>query len=136
MNDVPDLSARTMLIVEDHPDSAFLMDTILAGSGLVLVFTRTTEQAKEVLRTTLPDILLCDLKLPGEDGLAFIRWVRAQGDPLRAGVPAVALTAFHERYTAPEVREAGFDELLHKPVDPEHLLRTIRSLVHRRQGTP
>jgi CheY-like chemotaxis protein len=134
MNDVVDFAALTALIVEDHPESALLLDAVLAESGMRLVPVRTAEEARAVVQTLRPDIILCDLALPGEDGLAFVRWVRAtQGDGPDA-IPAVAMTAFYERYGTREVRDAGFDVVLHKPIEPEHLVHTIGLLLEGRRG--
>jgi CheY-like chemotaxis protein len=119
MNDVPDLTGLVALIVEDHPESALLVDAVMAESGIRLVPARTAEQAREILKALQPDIILCDLVLPGEDGLAFIRWLRANGGDDGDAVPAVAMTAFYERFGAREVGDAGFDVLLQKPIEPE-----------------
>jgi DNA-binding response OmpR family regulator len=128
MNDIPDLSTLSALVVEDHDESALLLEAILKRSGLRLLPARTAESAREVLSSVRPDIVLCDLVLPGEDGLGFVRWLRAHHG---RQLPAVAMTAFYERYSTREVRDAGFDVLLHKPIDPEQLVHTVTLLVGR-----
>jgi CheY-like chemotaxis protein len=132
MNDVPDLTGLVALIVEDHPESALLVDAVMAESGIRLVPARTAEQAREILKALQPDIILCDLVLPGEDGLAFIRWLRANGGDDGDAVPAVAMTAFFVRFGARVVRDAGF-VLLQKPIEPEQLVHTVSLLVNRRR---
>ncbi|HEV8586299.1 MAG TPA: response regulator [Methylomirabilota bacterium] len=120
-----------VLVLEDHGESLALLHAVLEPAGIRVISARSTEEAKRliVLQSMRPDVILSDLVLPGEDGLAFIRWLRAEGPPEIRRVPAIAMTAFYERYGTREVREAGFDMYVQKPLDPDQIPFTIGLLV-------
>ena len=120
-----------VLVLEDHGESLALLHAVLEPAGIRVVAARSTEEAKRLmlLGGIRPDVILSDLVLPGEDGLAFIRWLRAEGPEESRRVPAIAMTAFYERYGTREVREAGFDMYIQKPLDPDQIPYTIGLLV-------
>jgi CheY-like chemotaxis protein len=88
-------------------------------------------EALELVRTHRPDVLVCDIGMPGEDGYSLIRKVRALGAENGGAVPSAALTA----YARPEDRVkavlAGFQMHLAKPVEPAELIATVASLAGR-----
>jgi CheY-like chemotaxis protein len=74
---------------------------------------------------------VADIGLPGEDGYAFIRRVRAHSTPAVRGVPAIAVTAYT---TVPDRKEAlavGYQHHLSKPIDPQQLIETIHDVLRR-----
>ena len=82
-----------------------------------------------ILRGAEVDVIVCDLGLPGENGLEFIRSVRAL--PTGHDVPAIAVTFFSERFGVREARAAGFDVYLRKPIDPTDIVHAVATLVNR-----
>jgi CheY-like chemotaxis protein len=71
-----------------------------------------------------PDVLLCDVEMPGEDGYSLIARVRARGRDL----PAAALTAYASAEDRERALRAGFDAHIAKPVDPAELVKSVSSL--------
>jgi len=123
------------LVIEDHEESVALLQAVLEPAGFRVVATRSGEDARRLLMESLrPDVVLCDLVLPDEDGLAFVRWLRTGGPSKSRRVPAIAMTAFYERYGTREVREAGFDVYLHKPLDPDQVPYVVGRLIARREN--
>jgi two-component system, chemotaxis family, CheB/CheR fusion protein len=122
-----------VLVLEDHGESLALLHAVLEPAGIRVIASRSTEEAKRLmlLGGVRPDVILCDLVLPGDDGLAFIRWLRAEGPEESRRTPAIAMTAFYERYGTREVRDAGFDVYVQKPLDPDQIPFTIGLLVAR-----
>ncbi len=122
-----------VLVLEDHGESLALLHAVLEPAGIRVIASRSTEEAKRLmlLGGVRPDVILCDLVLPGDDGLAFIRWLRAEGPEESRRAPAIAMTAFYERYGTREVRDAGFDVYVQKPLDPDQIPFTIGLLVAR-----
>jgi CheY-like chemotaxis protein len=120
-----------VLVVEDHGESLALLHAVLEPAGIRVIAARSAEEARRLLLPSgmRPDVLLCDLVLPGDDGLAFIRWLRAEGPEECRRVPAIAMTAYYERYGTDEVRQAGFDVYIQKPLDPDQIPFTIGLLV-------
>jgi len=86
-----------------------------------------------LLQASRYDVLVSDIGMPGEDGYALLRRLRALGATERGQTPALALTA----YAAPEDRQraldAGFDVHLVKPVDPVALLASVARLAVRQR---
>lgn len=65
----------------------------------------------------LPGVLVSDLAMPGLDGYALIRWVRARPPESGGRIPAIAITAFSEDYDSRTAHEAGFDAYVRKPIN-------------------
>jgi two-component system cell cycle response regulator len=80
-----------------------------------------------ILEQNRPDLILCDVRMPGMDGFAFVRAVRSQ--PGVAGVKLVAVTGLSDRADVTRLLQAGFDGYLVKPVEFEALLDTIDRLL-------
>ncbi len=111
-----------LLVVEDDPDSREMLVLVFERSGATVTATASAGEALEAMRRARPDLLVCDIGLPGGDGLELIRNVRALEAANGGRTPALALTA----YTGPTHREtalaAGFDRLVSKPVVPGELV--------------
>lgn len=131
----PGLLDISALVIEDDHESASLLQAILEPWGVVMMRTSSAEEAQMMLATVRPDIILCDIDLPGADGLTFVRWLRESSDPRLDKIPAIALTFRYEDVDARTAREAGFDVFLHKPVDPDQLPHIVALLVASRGGT-
>ncbi|MBA3296467.1 MAG: response regulator [Acidobacteria bacterium] len=117
-----------VLIVDDDLDTVKLLTLVLQRAGAVVVSATSTAQALLRLGEGVPDILVTDLSMPGEDGYDLLQQVR-----LRAGVtlPAVAFSALHDVSERSKTARAGFDLHVGKPVKPsllvEHLAQLVRS---------
>ncbi len=117
-----------VLVVDDDDDTREALRLILKQNGVVVETASAASEAVERLQTTLPDVLLSDIAMPGEDGFAFIRRVRTL-PPERGGrVPAAALTAYASPHERTAALQAGFDRHVPKPVDPPELLSVIAEL--------
>ena len=124
---LPSLKDRTILVVDDDPDALELFHMILESCGAKVLAASTTMHARGYLLTATPDLIVCDLALPREDGPAFMRSVRAAANPAIARVPAIAVTAFYEDY--PPTRALEFAAYFQKPIDIDALTGTIASLL-------
>lgn len=108
-----------VLVVEDNRDSADVLQALLELNGYrVSVAYDGPEGVAAALRLK-PDVLLCDIGLPGMDGYQVARTVR--DNPDTAGVRLIALTGYGRDEDRRRAEEAGFDLHLTKPVDPEQL---------------
>jgi len=124
---LPSLAGRTILVIDDDPDALELLHMILESCGARVQAASTTMHARGYLLTATPDLIVCDLALPREDGPAFMRSVRTSSNPTLARVPAVAVTAFYEDY--PPTQALDFAAYFQKPIDIDTLTRTIASLL-------
>jgi PAS domain S-box-containing protein len=114
-----------VLVVDDRPDDSRLVRLLLEPTGAVVRECPCAAEAIEVLQAWRPDVLISDLAMRQEGGLALIARIRALPDPTMRKTPAIAVSA----HTGTEVREhalqAGFEEYVPKPVESAALLRTI-----------
>jgi CheY-like chemotaxis protein len=124
---LPSLKGRTILVVDDDPDALELLHMILESCGAKVLAAASPMHARGYLLTVTPDLIVCDLALPREDGPTFLRSVQASANPALARVPAIAVTAFYEDY--PPTQAVEFAAYFQKPIDIDALTRTIASLL-------
>ncbi len=118
-----------VLIVEDDEGLAELLVDELDGEGYGVRLVGTVSEAQEEIRNRQPDLILTDLRLPGEDGTALLEWVRELPEP-----PALILiTAFGTVRQAVESLKAGADDFLTKPLDLDHLKVTLERALETRR---
>lgn len=113
-----------ILLVEDEPSHAKLAQAVLASAGAEVTHVAAAEEAFTAYAAQRPDVILLDLKLPGIDGLAFVRQLRRDAKGRR--VPIVACTAYTNQFSAAAAKAAGCDSLLEKPLDTRTLPARLR----------
>ncbi|WP_241015040.1 response regulator transcription factor [Burkholderia sp. Ac-20379] len=118
-----------ILIVEDDPDISAPLAEFLAGKGYAMQVAGSVEAADAALRTFAADLILLDVMLPGEDGLALCRRLRAHGGPR-----IIMLTALDEPTDKVVGLEMGADDYVSKPFDLRELLARIRAVLRRHEG--
>jgi PAS domain S-box-containing protein len=126
------LSGVRVLVVEDEEDTRDLLSAALGHSGAVVDLAASAEEALANLGRRRPDVLVCDIGMPVEDGYALLTRVRALAAEEGGLVPAVALTAYARSDDRRRALAAGFQVHLAKPVDPDELI----SVVARMAGRP
>ena len=95
-----DLDGVSVLIVDDHADSRDLFATILSRRGAEVAAVDSVREGLAAARRVRPDVIVCDLAMPGDDGFALIREIRSWPSDQGIVVPAVALTAYARPRTA------------------------------------
>ena len=113
------MTAGKVLIVEDNPVNLRLAQFLLEKRGFTVRQAGNGEECLKELARELPDIVLMDIQLPGEDGLAVTRKIRQ--DPRMGGLVIVALTAHAMAGDREKILGAGCDGYIAKPVDPQSL---------------
>ncbi|MCX5786790.1 MAG: response regulator [Elusimicrobia bacterium] len=122
-----DLSGLRILVVEDDPDTRDLLQKLLARCGAQVETAASAADAMAAFDKQTPEILICDIAMPDEDGYSLIRRVRGLGGG-RGAVPAMALTALTRQEDRTQALLAGFQMYLSKPVKPAELFAAVRSL--------
>jgi CheY-like chemotaxis protein len=117
------VSAGKVLIVEDNPVNLRLAQFLLQRSGFNVRKASTGAECLARMAEELPDIVLMDIQLPGEDGLAVTRKIRS--DPRMANVVVVALTAHAMQGDRERFLGAGCDGYIAKPLDPATLAQDV-----------
>ena len=125
----PDTEHRaTILVVEDNPDNMITIKAVLQNEYNILEATDGEEGLKTAL-AELPDLVLLDMSLPKMDGFEVVGKIKADE---RAGqIPVIALTARAMKGDREKIIDAGCDDYISKPVDPEKLLETIENYVRK-----
>ena len=118
------MAGETILIVDDNPMNMELATDLLEAAGYVIRQAATAEDAIAAANTAPPQLILMDLSLPGMDGLAATRALKA--DPTTRAIPVIALTAHALQGDAVKTREAGCDRHLTKPVKKSLLLEVLK----------
>jgi signal transduction histidine kinase/CheY-like chemotaxis protein len=126
------LSGVRVLVVDDEADERVTLATILERVGARPTVVGSTREALDAISHTLPDVLLSDVAMPGENGYTLIRRVRMTVDAGR--LPAAALSAHADEDSKARALGAGFQTYLSKPIEPALLVAAIASLVHRSVG--
>jgi len=117
----------TVLLVEDHGDTAEMMAAVLELRGHHVHRAGDVASALELATPGRFDVLISDLGLPDRSGLELMRELRMRGDTL----PGIALTGFGQEKDASESRAAGFQLHLVKPVDVDQVLGAIEKVIKR-----
>jgi CheY-like chemotaxis protein len=131
----PTLEGIKVLLVEDETDANAVLRKVLEVAGAQVAFAYDANTGRELLRAQRPDILVSDIGMPDEDGMSLVASVRRMPPPL-CDTPALALTAYARAQDRGQAIDAGFDAHVHKPIDPDELIRAIASvLAHRRRGS-
>jgi CheY-like chemotaxis protein len=117
--------ARRILVVEDNPDAAATLRDFLELSGHEVELASSGAAGVQAARQFHPEIVLCDLGLPGMDGYEVAAALRR--DPDTASARLIAVTGYGRDEDRRRSREAGFDLHLTKPVDPVQLRRLLQA---------
>ncbi|WP_454758755.1 ATP-binding protein [Caulobacter segnis] len=119
----PERAAR-VLLVDDHPMNRELGKALLTLAGCEVVTADDGHQALDAVQSGDFDLVLMDVHMPGMDGLAATRAIRALPDPIGA-IPIVALSADVLPEQIARCRAAGMDDHVAKPIRREELIATV-----------
>jgi two-component system cell cycle response regulator len=118
------MTAR-ILIVEDNADNLKLMTYLLRAFGHETLAAHTGEEALALLGREQPDLVVCDIQLPGMDGCEVARRLKADAQLCR--IPLVAVTALAMVGDRDRMLAAGFDGYLSKPITPQTFVRQVEA---------
>ncbi len=129
------LDGLQVLIVDDETDDRELLTTLLRQNGAVVIAVAAAREALTALTKgsfdQRPDVLVSDIGMPGEDGYALIRQVRALAPEQGGRIPAIALTAYARTEDRIKALAAGFQSHVPKPVEPAEFLAVVTNLTQR-----
>ena len=126
------MAGESILVVDDAPVSLKLAAAVLRSEGYRVYLASTAEEALMMLRTTVPDLLLLDVQLPGMDGLELTR--RLRRDPRTRETLIVALTASVMAGAQQQAFDAGCDGFISKPIDTRSLGQRLRAFLDGQNG--
>ncbi len=116
-----------VLIVDDEPDNFDVIDALLSQEGYQLAYVSDADQALNLLKTSLPDVILLDVMMPGTSGIEFCKLFKA--NPEWSHIPVIIVTALSTKEDLSQCLDAGADDFISKPVNGMELRARIRSML-------
>jgi CheY-like chemotaxis protein/two-component sensor histidine kinase len=130
-----ELAGLSVMIVDDERDAREVLVAMLELRGAEVIAASSAAEAVEALahatNVSMPDVLVSDIGMPGEDGYDLISKIRAMGPERGGNIPAIALTAYARAEDRTRVLAAGFQRHVAKPVEPSSLAGAVASLARR-----
>jgi len=119
-----------ILVVEDEPAIQELLALNITQAGHNPIRALSVEIAQDLMRETIPDLILLDWMLPGMNGIEFAR--RLKSDAMTKSIPIIMLTARGDEYDKVRGLEVGADDYVTKPFSPRELNARIKAVLRRR----
>jgi len=120
-----------VLAIDDDASQRSLLSHTLGGAGFHVDMAETGREGLARIRERRPDLVLCDVAMPGMDGFEVLESLRA--DPLTCNLPFVLVTARSDRDAVRRGMRLGADDFLSKPVRPLELVEAVSAALHKRQ---
>ena len=125
------LAGIHVLVVDDNGDGRELIKHVLLHDDARVTTAESGAEALEILKFSVPDVLVSDIAMPGETGYWLVREIRKLPAANGGMLPALAVTAFGAVFSRERALEAGFNDYLPKPLDPWELCRCVARLAGR-----
>jgi two-component system, cell cycle response regulator DivK len=126
------VAGELILIVEDNEKNLKLARDLLGMKGYRVLAAGTAEEGVRIARAERPDLVLMDVQLPGMDGFAALRALRA--DPATRDLVVAAFTASVMKEDLSRIEAAGFDGYVAKPISVREFPEMVARLCARRRG--
>jgi DNA-binding response OmpR family regulator len=123
---------KTILVVEDEPEAAELVEYNLKAAGFKVAIADDGPGALRKARSLKPDLVILDLMLPEIDGLQVCKLLRQ--DPATKGIPILMLTARASEVDRVLGLELGANDYVTKPFSPRELILRVRNLISREKN--
>lgn len=121
----------SILIVEDDLTFSTMLKTWLGKKGFEVETASTQTKARKQIGTRNFDLILSDLRLPDQDGLSLLSWLREQGNQ----IPFIIMTSYAEIQSAVRAMKEGATDYISKPVQPDELLKKIKEAIHQEKNS-
>ena len=116
-----------ILVIDDDERLRDLLGQFLTENGFLVTTATEAAEAREILKNLAYDLIICDVMMPGEDGMTLTKGLKNQG----LSTPVLLLTALGEIESRISGFEAGADDYLPKPFEPRELLLRINAILRR-----
>ena len=131
----PAESPYRVLIVEDDRPQALFAQSVLHGAGMLAEVEMDADKVIDSIQRFVPDLLLMDLHMPGQDGMSLTVAIRERPEYL--DLPIVFLTGDPDPERQYDALDSGADDFLTKPIRPRHLIAAVSNRIRRmRQRLP
>lgn len=128
-----DFPPAKVLIADDHPQGAELIEAYLEGTGWEVKIAVDGEETVRLVREWNPDVVLLDVMMPKLSGFEVCKRLRA--DPETKALPVLMITALDQSSDVERAVDAGTNDFLTKPINKTDLVLRIRAILLARAGT-
>jgi CheY-like chemotaxis protein len=118
-----------VLVVDDDADTREIVRAVLGDAGAEVRTATSATEGLALIEQQVPDVIIADVGMPGEDGYAFMQRVRARLSDVSIQPAAIALTAYARAADRERALAAGFQHHLSKPFNPRALALAVAELV-------
>lgn len=115
----------TVLIVEDDLTFSTMLKTWLGKKGFDVETASTSARARKILLSKEFDLVISDLRLPDQDGINLLSWLREQ----KKNIPFIIMTGYAEIQSAVQCMKLGATDYISKPIQPDELLKNINEAI-------
>ena len=119
---------KCILVVDDDKEVREILSFVLKHNGFEVVVASSGAQIQEVLLQRVPDLILLDVMMPGEDGYHLCRYLRQ--NPLTQNVPIMIMTAHSEDIYQRISKDVGASQHITKPFHPLDLTEKVKALLN------
>ncbi|MEO8034245.1 MAG: ATP-binding protein, partial [Acidobacteriota bacterium] len=125
------LHGVSVLVIDDQEAVSAFFSATLQRNGAKVHTASSVQEAFRAVELEVPDVVLCDIAMPHQDGFAFLSWMLSR--PTTRTVPVLAITAFGRPEDEANTLAAGFRAYVRKPVDPIALARAVAAAISSRR---
>ena len=122
-------TGRTIVVIDDDPHTSGMLTSWFAGRSHDVLSASDGPTGLELARASRPDLILLDLRMPGQDGLTVAQTLK--GDPITRAIPIILLTACRDVDHKVAAFAAGADDYVTKPFDVEEIDARIHAMLRR-----
>ncbi len=120
---------KSILIVEDDITYGMMLKTWLTKKGFEVSTASSILRARKQIESHPADLILSDLRLPDEDGIDLLKWMKEQG----MNIPLIMMTGYADIQSAVQAMKLGASDYIAKPVNPEELLKKISEALQKKE---
>lgn len=115
---------KKVLIVDDEPTIVTIIEDLLRSNGYDTLPAGSAEEAEEVMKRNLPDLILLDVMMPKTDGFEFCK--KLKSDPAYQNIPVIFVTVMKSKEDIEKGKELGAADYIPKPFDPADLMARVK----------
>lgn len=125
LDQLPVLDGISVLVVDDEPNAREVVTAILLQRGARVTAVGSAREALEAIALELPDVVVSDIGMPGEDGYSLMREIRSHDAEHGGQIPAIALTAYASARDSLAALSVGYHRHVPKPIVPAELVNAV-----------
>ncbi len=115
---------KKILVIDDEPELIHLLSIFLSTAGFEVISAHDGPQALQALERTSPDLIICDMVMPGMDGIATVQAIRQH--PRATTLPIIMLSARGQTQDIEQALDAGANDYITKPFRGADVVATVK----------